>query len=91
MVCRDGGSKWCGPNFCTFLRISKLPFFCTYLKILDVLKKMADGDGSKWSVEMIGRNDWSKGGVEMMGPNFEEKWWVQMMSRNGVDRISVRF
>ena len=38
MVSRDGGSKWCGPNFCTFLRISKLPFFCTYLKILDVLK-----------------------------------------------------
>ena len=64
MVCRDGGSKWCGPNFCTFLRISKLPFFCTYLKILDVLKKMADGDGSKWcvemKVEMVGGDDWSK-------------------------------
>ena len=64
MVCRDGGSKWCGPNFCKFLRFFLYHFFCTCLKILDVLKKMADGDGSKWcvemKVEMVGGDDWSK-------------------------------
>ena len=38
MVCRDCGSKWCGPNFCTFLRIC----FCTFLKhCREILKKLS--------------------------------------------------
>ena len=37
MVGRDAGSKWCGPNFCKFLRIFIFPrFFWTYLIILYV-------------------------------------------------------